>query len=77
MRQQITTVTTQYLKDCVFERTAAPKAMARERLQRIRRETGDLEKVMLDSKTFSTSMGLKPGDYRKRFTAGYLENPPQ
>ena len=37
VRQQITTVTTQYLKDCVFERTAAPKAMARERLQRIRR----------------------------------------
>src|SRR5215831_17705402 len=41
VRQQITTVTTQYLKDCVFERTAAPKAMARERLQRIRREVGD------------------------------------
>jgi hypothetical protein len=55
VRQQITTVTTQYLKDCVFERTAAPKAMARERLQRIRRKTGDLEKEMLDSETFSTS----------------------
>src|SRR5262245_1373068 len=54
VRQQITTVTTQYLKDCVFERTAAPKAMAREGLQRIRRETGDLEKVLLDSEPFST-----------------------
>jgi hypothetical protein len=29
--------------------------MARERLQRIRRKTGDLEKEMLDSETFSTS----------------------
>jgi len=55
VRQQITTVTTQYLKDCVFERTAAPKAMARERLQRIRRGADDLEKVMLDSEPFSTS----------------------
>jgi hypothetical protein len=57
VRQQITTVTTQYLKDCVFERTAAPKAMVRERLQRIRREVGDLEKVMRDSKPFSASTG--------------------
>ena len=56
-RQQITTVTTQYLKDCVFERTAPPKAMVRERLQRIRREVGDLEKVMRDSKPFSASTG--------------------
>jgi hypothetical protein len=55
VRQQITTVTTQYLKDCVFERTAAPKAMARERIERIRRAAGDLEKVMLDSKHFSAS----------------------
>jgi cobalamin biosynthesis Mg chelatase CobN len=51
VRQQITKVTTQYLKDCAFERTAAPKAMARERIERIRRAAGDLEKVMLDSKT--------------------------
>jgi hypothetical protein len=29
VRQQITTVTTQYLKDCAFERTVAPKAIAR------------------------------------------------
>ena len=54
-RHQITTVTTQYLKDCVFERTAAPKAMVRERLQRIRREVGNLEKVMRDSRPFSAS----------------------
>ena len=57
VRQQITTVTTQYLKDCVFERTAPPKAMVRERLQRIRREVGDLEKVMRDSKPFPASTG--------------------
>src|SRR5262249_35217558 len=43
-RQQITTVTTQYLKDCAFE-PAAPKAMAQERIERIRRAAGDLEKV--------------------------------
>jgi hypothetical protein len=55
VRQQITTVTTQYLKDCVFERTAAPKAMAGARIERIRRAAGDLEKVMLDSKPFSAS----------------------
>src|SRR5262249_32605984 len=35
VRQQITTVTTQYLKECVFERTAVLKAMARERIERI------------------------------------------
>ena len=55
MRQQIATVTTQYLKDCVFERTAAPKAMAWERIERIRRAAGDLEKVILDSKPLSAS----------------------
>jgi hypothetical protein len=54
VRQQITTVTTQYLKDCVFERTAAPKAMACERIERIHRAAGDLAKV-LDSKPFSAS----------------------
>src|SRR6516225_2499559 len=46
VRQQITTVTTQYLKDCVFDRAAAPKAMVRELIERIRRGAGDLEKVM-------------------------------
>jgi hypothetical protein len=46
VRQQITTVTTQYLKDCAFDRTVAPKAMARERIERIHRAAGDLEKVM-------------------------------
>jgi hypothetical protein len=52
VRQQITTVTTQYLKECIFERTAAPKAMAWKRIERIRRAAGDLAKV-LDSKPFS------------------------
>ena len=46
VRQRITTVTTQYLKDCVFDRAAAPKAMVRELIERIRRGAGDLEKVM-------------------------------
>jgi hypothetical protein len=55
LRQQITTVTTQYLKDWAFERTAAPKAMAWERIERIRRAAGDLERAMLDSKPFSAS----------------------
>jgi len=32
VRQQITTVTTQYLKDCAFE-PAAPKAMAQKRIE--------------------------------------------
>jgi hypothetical protein len=43
VRQQITTVTAQYRKDCAFE-PAAPKAMAQERIERIRRRAGDLEK---------------------------------
>src|SRR5262249_6249646 len=55
VRQQITTVTTQYLKDCVFERTAAPKVMVRERIERIRRAAGDLESVMLNREAFSAS----------------------
>jgi hypothetical protein len=55
VRQQITTVATEYLKDCVFERTAAPKAMARKRLKRIRRAAGDLEKVMHDGEAFCAS----------------------
>jgi hypothetical protein len=55
VRQQITTVTTQYLKDCVFERAAVPKEMARERIERIRRAAGDLESVMLNREAFSAS----------------------
>jgi hypothetical protein len=55
VRQQITTVTSQYSKDCVFERTAAPKAIAYERIERIRRAAGGLEKVLRDSKPFSAS----------------------
>jgi hypothetical protein len=54
VRQQITTVTTRYLKDCVFERTAAPKEMVRERIERIRRRAGDLE-TMLGPEAFSAS----------------------
>ena len=57
VRQQITTDTTLYLKECIFERTAAPKATVRERIERIRREVGDLEKVMRDSKPFPASTG--------------------
>src|SRR5262245_26218453 len=52
VRQQITTVTTLYLKECIFERTAAPTEMVRNRIERIRRGAGDLKKVMLDSKPF-------------------------
>jgi hypothetical protein len=52
VRQQITTVTTLYLKECIFERTAAPKEMVRKRIERIRRGARDLKKVMLDSKPF-------------------------
>jgi len=44
-RQEITTVTTQYLMGCVFESEAAPKEMALKRIERIRRGAGDLEKV--------------------------------
>jgi hypothetical protein len=55
VRQQITTVTKHYLKDCVFDRSAAPKKMALKRIRRVRRAAGDLEKVMLDSKPFSAS----------------------
>ena len=55
VRKQITAVSKHYLKDCVFNRTAAPKAMAWERIERIRRAAGDLEKVILDSKPLSAS----------------------
>ena len=54
-RQEITTVTTQYLMGCVFESEAAPKEMALKRIERIRRGAGGLEKVMLGSKPFSAS----------------------
>jgi len=55
VRQQITTVTTQYLKDCGFERAAAPKEMALKRIERIRRAAGDLEGAMLGPEAFSAS----------------------
>jgi hypothetical protein len=55
VRQQITTVTMQYLKDCGFERAAGPKAMAWERIERIRQAAGDLESVMLNREAFSAS----------------------
>jgi hypothetical protein len=55
VRRQITTVTTQYLRDCAFDRTAAPKAMARERIERVRRAAGDLKSVMLNREAFSAS----------------------
>ena len=55
VRQQITTVTTQYLKDCGFERTAAFKAMVREHIERIRRAAGDLERAMFGPEAFSAS----------------------
>jgi hypothetical protein len=55
VRQQITTVTTQYLKDRGFERAAAPKEMALKRIKRVRRAAGDLESVMLNREAFSAS----------------------
>jgi hypothetical protein len=55
VRQQITTVTTQYLKDRDFEHAATPKEMARKRIERIRRAAGDLESVMLNREAFSAS----------------------
>jgi Domain of unknown function (DUF5801) len=54
VRQQITTVTAQYRKECAFE-PAAPKAMAQKRIERIRRRAGDLENVMLNREAFSAS----------------------
>jgi hypothetical protein len=68
VRQQITTVTTQYLKDCAFERTVAPKAMAREPIERIRRAARDLEKVMLDSKPFQSAHYYANHLIRRHFT---------
>ena len=55
VRQQITTVTTQYLKDCGFERAAAPKEMALKHIKRVRRAAGNLEKMILGSKPFAAS----------------------
>jgi hypothetical protein len=55
VRQQITTVATLYLRECIFERTAISKAIVRKRIERIRRGAGDLDKVMLGSKPFSAS----------------------
>jgi hypothetical protein len=55
VRQQITTITTQYLKDCGFERAATPKEMALKRIERVRRAAGDLEEVMLDREASSVS----------------------
>jgi len=55
VRKQITAVSKHYLKDCVFNRTAAPKAMAWERIERIRRAAGDLESVMLNREACSAS----------------------
>ena len=53
VRQQITTVTTQYLKDRGFER-AAPKEMALKHIERVHRAAGDLARV-LDREVFSAS----------------------
>ena len=61
VRQQITTVTTLYLKERIFER-AAPLKVARERIERIRRGAGDLEKVMLDGEPFSASTDELSGE---------------
>jgi hypothetical protein len=54
VRQQITTVTTQYVKDCGFE-PAAPKEMSLKRIKRVRRAAGDLERVMFDREAFSAA----------------------
>ena len=55
VRQQISTVTTRYLKDCAFERSDAPKALVQKLLERRRRAAGNLKKVMRDSKPLSAS----------------------
>jgi hypothetical protein len=76
VRQQITIVTTQYLKDCAFDRTVAPKAMARERIERIRRAAGDLEKVMRDSNPFSAStdeLSREPNSYADGLIRQHLD----
>jgi hypothetical protein len=55
VRQQITIVTIQYLKDIDFDRTTAPKEMALKRIKRVRRTAGDLERVMFDREAFSAA----------------------
>jgi hypothetical protein len=55
VRRQITTVTTRYLKNRGFERTAAPKEMVREHIELIHRAAGDLERAMLGPEAFSAS----------------------
>ena len=55
VRQQITIITTHYLKDRIFEPTAASKAMVRAHIERIRRAAGDLERAMLGPEAFSAS----------------------
>jgi hypothetical protein len=55
VRQQITTVTIQYLKDSNFDRTTALKEMALKRIKRVRRAAGDLERVMFDREAFSAA----------------------
>jgi hypothetical protein len=55
VRQQITIVTIQYLKDIDFDRTTAPKEMALKRIKRVRRPAGDLERVMFDREAFSAA----------------------
>src|SRR5262249_10155114 len=57
VRQQVTTVTAQYCKDCVFE-PAAPKEIALKRIERVRRAAGDLERLIFDREVFSTSDAL-------------------
>jgi hypothetical protein len=76
VRQQITTVTTQYLKDRGFERAAAPKEMARKRIERIRRAAGDLESVMLNREAFSAS-SPEPEPGAKTTSGGDEEGKPK
>jgi hypothetical protein len=76
VRQQITTVTTQYLKDRGFERAAAPKEMARKRIERIRRAAGDLESVMLNREAFSAS-SPEPEPEAKTTSGGDEEGKPK
>jgi hypothetical protein len=76
VRQQITTVTTQYLKDRGFERAAAPKEMALKRIKRVRRAAGDLESVMLNREAFSAS-SPEPEPGAKTTSGGDEEGKPK
>jgi hypothetical protein len=71
VRQQITTVTTQYLKDCGFE-PAAPKEMALKRIKRVRRAAGDLERVMLDREALSASFD-EPSTQQRQSAHSYAD----